>query len=117
MANTGSRVLPDLIYSNFDALSGTELFEDLLHYLKTHGVTVVLLLPPLHPDVYQTCLHDPRYSITIKVEAYLRQLARNNSIAVVGSFDPGRYGFRAEDFADEIHGHDTVMQKLFETYR
>jgi hypothetical protein len=117
MENTGSRVLPEIIYSNFDTLSGTGLFEDLLHYLKAHGVKAVLLLPPLHPDVYRSSLHDPRYSITLKVEAYLRQLARDNNLIVIGSFDPGRNGFKAEDFADEIHGHETVMQKLFETYR
>ncbi|HME42582.1 MAG TPA: hypothetical protein VKF36_05800 [Syntrophorhabdales bacterium] len=117
MAQIGLRGLPPIIYRDFEALSGTELFEDLLHYLKTHGVAVVLLLPPLHPDVYQACLNDPKYSITIKVEAYLRQLARDNGFTMVGSFDPGKYGFRAEDFADEIHGHESVMKRLFETYR
>ena len=117
MKEIGSRGLPPIIYRNFDTLSGTELFEDLLNYLKTHGVAVVLLLPPLHPDAYRTCLKDPKYSITIKVEEYLRQLARDNGFAVIGSFDPGKYGFGAEDFFDEIHGHESVMKKLFETYK
>jgi hypothetical protein len=117
MENVGSGLLPEIVYSNFDTLTGTELFEDLLHYLKANGMRVVLLLPPLHPAVYQSCLHDPRYRITLKVEAYVRQVARDNDIAVVGSFDPGSYGLSGADFADGIHGHDSVMQKLFETYR
>jgi hypothetical protein len=109
--------LPEIIYSNFDAISGTELFENLLHYLMAHGVRVVLLLPPLHPDVYRFWQQNPKYAITLKVETYLRELARANNITVIGSFDPGRYGFRADDFADAIHGHETVMERLFEGFR
>ncbi len=117
MAEIGGRGLPPIIYGNFEALSGTELFENLLRYLTSRGAGVVLLLPPLHPDVYKTCLNDPGYGITIKVEEYLRQLARDNGYTVVGSFDPGKYGFRAQDFADEIHGHESVMKKIFENYK
>ncbi len=117
IAEIGSRGLPEIIYNNFDALSGTELFEDLLHYLMAHGVKVVLLLPPFHPDVYRACQQNPKYGMTLKVETYLREMARANNIEVIGSFDPGRCGFSAEDFVDGIHGHAIVMKRLFEGYR
>ena len=109
--------LPEMVYSNFDALSGTELFEDLLHYLIAHGVRVVLLFRPSHPDVYRFWQQNQKYAITLKVETYLRDIARADNITVIGSFDPGRYGFRADDFADAIHGHEIVMKKLFEGFR
>ncbi len=117
MPDIGSRDLTEISYNNFNALSNTELFEDLLHYLMSRGVRVVLLLPPYHPDAYRACQQNPKYGMTLKVETYLREIARANSITVVGSFDPARYGFRAEDFSDEIHGHEIVMKRLFEGYR
>ena len=117
MPELGSIGLPEIIYHNFTELSGTELFENLVRWLKSHGVKVVFLLPPLHPDAYQICLRDPKYGITLKIEAYLRQFARDNDITVIGSFDPSKYGFKAQDFSDMIHGHEHVMQKLFENYR
>jgi hypothetical protein len=117
MAEVGSRGLGDIIYSDFNSLSHTELFEDLLHYLIAHGVRVVLLLPPYHPDVYRASQKDPKYRMTLEVERYLRETARANNITVIGSFDPGKYGFTAEDFVDEIHGHETVMRRLFEGFR
>jgi hypothetical protein len=117
MTASGSSGLPETIYSNFDTIGGTELFEDLLHYLLTHGVKVVLLLPPYNPDVYRAYQQNPKYKMTLEVEAYLREIARVNNIKVIGSLDPGRYGFKAEDFSDEIHGHEIVMKRLFEGFR
>ena len=117
MAEVGSRGLGDIIYSDFNSLSHTQLFEDLLHYLIAHGVRVVLLLPPYHPDVYRASQKDPKYRMTLEVERYLRETARANNITVIGSFDPGKYGFTAEDFVDEIHGHETVMKRLFEGFK
>ena len=78
---------------------------------------VVLLLPPFHPDAYQACKDNPNYRMTLEVEAYLRALARAEGFAVIGSFDPEKYGFRGDEFFDGIHGHDMVMQKLFQGYR
>ncbi|HVN25522.1 MAG TPA: hypothetical protein VMT71_16255 [Syntrophorhabdales bacterium] len=114
MPQVGTGGLPDIIFSNFTELSSTELFEGLLQWLKNHGVTVVFLLPPLHPDVYQICVRNPEYGATLKVESYLRRLAADNGFTVVGSFDPARYGFKPQDFSDMIHGHESVMKRLFE---
>jgi hypothetical protein len=108
--------LPDIIYNSFDTLTGTQLFEDLLQYLKAHGVNVVLLLPPIHPDAYRAWLQNPRFRITLQVETYLRELARRNNFKVIGSFDPSHYGFTNNDFSDAIHGHENVMKKLFEGF-
>ncbi len=90
------------------------MFEDLLQYLKAHGVNVVLLLPPIHPDAYRSWLQNPRFGITVQVETYLRELARRNNFKV--AFDPSHYGFTNNDFSDAIHGHENVMKKLFEGF-
>jgi hypothetical protein len=121
MANVDPTVaqatLPEGYYGTFKAMTGTGMFEDLVHYLKRHGVRVVFLLAPLYPASYRACEVNPKYRMTLKVEDYLRGLARTNNITVVGSFNPNRFGLKGEDFFDGVHGHDIVMKKLFEGYR
>ncbi len=108
---------PDRYYKNFEVIAGAETFGNLVRYLKKRGVRVVLLLPPLHPASYRACKENPTYGITLRVEAYLRDLGRAENITVVGSFDPERYGFKGEEFFDGHHGHDIVMKRLFEDYQ
>ncbi len=109
--------MPDVYFNDFDSLSNTGLLEGLVVYLQKRGVRVVFFLPALHPFAYRSCLTNPRYEITLKVETYIRDLAAKYGVTVVGSFDPALYGFKGEDFFDGHHGHEIVLKKPFEEYK
>ena len=109
--------MPDMYFNNFNSLSDTELLEGLVHYLQKRGVRVVFLLPPLNPFAYRSCRSNPKYEVTLRVEAYVRALARACGVTVVGSYDPTPFGFTGADFFDGTHGHETVMKRLFENFR
>lgn len=113
--NGGKKAMPDSYFNQY-TLYGKEILEGLVSYLQRQGVRVVLLLPPLEPSVYLSCVENPKYAITLRIEEYLRDLARRKSITVVGSYDPSPYGFRGEDFFDGHHGYENVMQRLFEGF-
>ena len=118
MTNDGpSSAMPDTYFKDFDSLWGTEMFEGLVHYLQKQGVSVVFLLPPFHAFAYRSCYENSKYAITLKVEEYIRHVARRDNITVIGSFNPSGYGFKGEDFYDGHHGHEIVMKRLFEGYK
>jgi hypothetical protein len=108
--------MPGGFFKDFELLYGTDVFEDLVRYLRKKSVKVVFLLPPFHPHAYRSCFTNPTYGITLKIEEYLTEFAGRNGVTVVGSYNPAMYGFRGEDFCDGWHSHDTVMQRLFEGY-
>jgi hypothetical protein len=110
-----SLTVPKVCVQNFDSLHGTDVFEGLVRYLVKRGVKVVFLILPFHPDAYQSCRQDPECHMTLEAETYLRNVARRNNTIVIGSIDPGRLGFKGDDFFDAVHGHETVMKRLFET--
>ena len=112
-----SNAMPDMYFKDFNSLNATEQFEGLVRYLQGHGVRVVFLLPPFHAAAYRSCFANPKYGVVPRIETYLRDFARRNGITVIGSYDPALYGFRGEDFFDGTHGHDIVMQKIFENFR
>ncbi len=109
--------MPDTYFRDFTSLTGTEIFEGLVDYLRRKGVRVVFVLPPFHPHAYRSCFENAKYGITLKVEEYARDLAQKKGITLVGSYDPSQSGFTGEDFFDGTHGHEIVMRRFFENYR
>jgi len=110
-------MMPFGYLNHFEFLSGLELFENFLHYLRGKKVEVILLLLPFHPAAYKLFNDNPRYQIVISLEKYLKDFALWNNIRVMGSYDPGRYQLTEKDFFDDTHGHEIVAKKVFQEYR
>jgi hypothetical protein len=102
---------------DFDHLSYTRLFEDLLVYLKNKGVEVVIVLLPINPSLYEHLEKSPKGRFILSVEDYLKAVASRYGIQLIGSYDPRPYGFTGKDFFDTIHGHDAVAQKIMADYQ
>ena len=92
------------IYSceNFDAIDelARKRFQDLIEFLMSRDLKVVILLPPYHPMVYERIAADAYYSNILEVEDMLRNI---KGVVVVGSYDPSIDGYNEEDFFDGIH--------------
>ncbi len=102
------------IYSveNFNKLSNTQLFEQLITHLQKNGVEVVLFLPPYHPIVYQYFLNYTKYKYVLEAENYLQTLSHKQNIQLFGSYNPDLYGFTSTDFTDGMHAKSYISQKI-----
>jgi hypothetical protein len=89
----------------------TEL-EALLVYLRAQGMDVCFYLGPYHPVTYAEMRDQHGYRIGGDMEDYLRGLAEQPGVSVVGSYDPVRAGVTAADFFDGLHVKDTGTAKI-----
>ena len=92
------------------------LFEQFIDYLQMNGVKIVFFMHPYNPIVYSSLKMNPKYFNLQYSEAYIRKIAKEKTICVLGSFDPSQEGFSGEDFFDGMHGHEVVSKKIFQNY-
>ncbi|HPN14344.1 MAG TPA: hypothetical protein PLA65_19960 [Spirochaetota bacterium] len=86
-----------------------EEIEQLFRRIKHSGVDMVFWFPPYHPAVFKKIVSD--CPIIIQSEEYFRDVARKNSMRTYGSYDPGKSGFREEDFFDHHHLKNDPMRR------
>lgn len=98
--------------SRLDAARQTE-FEDFVDHLLARGVQVTIYLGPYHPTTYEYFLRERDLRVGGKVEDYLRSMATDRDIEVLGSYDPGRAGVGPEDFFDALHVRESGVAKIF----
>ncbi len=98
---------------NYDDSEKTE-FQALISYLNKQDVEVVLYLTPYHPIVYSYLEHAERYEKALKTERLIKELAMEDGIAVVGSYNPALCGVSGEDFTDEMHLRRESLQRILE---
>lgn len=106
------------VYSleNFNSLDNVEIFEKFIKYLQGNGVKVVFFLPPYNPIAYDLLVQNSKYKIIEDVEEKLKQLADENDIKLLGSYNPHKYNFTNGDFYDGMHGNEMVTEKIFLDY-
>lgn len=93
-------------YKNFYSLEGNrDKFENFLDSLQAQGVRVVFYLPPFHPIVWEQAQQS--YPIFGTVENYLKTMAVDRNIPVVGSYDPDVYHLENKQFLDGAHLKNT----------
>ena len=71
---------------------------------------VVLILPPFHPSVYDLMRNDR--PIFVKIENDYREIAKNNGIEIIGSYDPKKVGCDSSEFYDGMHPKGVCMDKV-----
>lgn len=74
-----------------------------ISYLKSHGIEIVLYLPPYHPIVYSFLQDSEKYRIVLEAEDFFRAMAEDYGMPIVGSYDPERCGLSNKDFLDGMH--------------
>lgn len=78
-------------------------------YARSQGTTVILVLSPWHPYLYDSLLTEAdKHAGFFAVEPWLRQYCAQNDVPLYGSYDPALIGGLAEeDFFDGLHCRDT----------
>ncbi len=83
-------------------------------YLQQKGITVRLLLSPLHPDYYHFMESQPdTYEQAFETERMYRELAEKYGIDLYGSFNPDVLGLTNADFYDAIHPKEEALMRYY----
>lgn len=83
-------------------------------YLQQKGITVRLLLSPLHPDYYHFMESQPdTYEQAFETERLYRNLAEKYGIRLYGSFNPDVLGLTNADFYDAIHPKEEALMRYY----
>lgn len=89
------------------------LLSDLIDYLKSRGVEVILYLPPYSPMMYNYIESEEQYQITFRIEDRIRQMAKEKQVALYGSYDPAGCGLAMTDLYDIYH---VKTEKMMDTF-
>ncbi|TGK95322.1 acyltransferase [Leptospira brenneri] len=71
---------------------------------------VALILTPYHPQLYEKMKKEK--PIFLIIEKEFRDLARENNILIIGSYDPDKVGCAADEFYDGMHPRAQCMKKV-----
>ncbi|PTN07313.1 SGNH/GDSL hydrolase family protein [Mangrovibacterium marinum] len=105
---------PDEQFRQLSA-EATERFERLIDYLREKGCQVFLYIPPYHPTTYQLLAGTAKTSGIIDAERYVRAIAREKQVALIGASDPAALGLNGEQFYDGVHLRAKALDSLITT--
>lgn len=101
----------------FDAISieQEKTFDAFIRYARSQGTTVILVLSPWHPHLYNCLIAEPEnHAGFFEVENWLRSYCAENNIPLYGSYDPACIpGLTEEDFFDGLHCKGSGIEKFF----
>lgn len=117
LAAAASTTFNSVHMEGFDAMSDTQIqaFEAFIDYAHSQGTTVILVLSPWHPFLYNYLLNETDlHKGFFQVELWIRQYCAENNIPLYGSYDPECIeGIEEMDFFDGLHCKDTGIKKFF----
>lgn len=90
-----------------------QLLSALTEYLSDNGVEVILYLPPYSPMMYNYIESAEQYQITFQIEERIRQIAKEQGVALYGSYDPAGCGLQMTDLYDIYHVKTEKMPDTF----
>ena len=88
---------------------------NLLLWLKNKGIEVVLLLAPYHPDLFLRMQKER--PIFLELEQKFRDIAFQQEIQIIGSYDPNIVGCTSDEFYDAMHPKESCMQKVVSEFK
>ena len=87
-------------------------FETLINYLINNGINVIFYFSPYHPMAYKTFSGNPKYKNFINSEIYFKNLAKENRIQCIGSFNPYKLGMDESYFLDYQNSNYKCVNEL-----
>lgn len=91
----------------------TKELEKFIDLLLNDKVKVIFFLAPYHPCAYEIFMQSANYKIK-ETEEYIKKLAEEKNIKIVGSYNPAVYSVTEEDFYDGVHAKKSAIKKIWE---
>ncbi len=88
-------------------------FSALVWHLQEAGTEVILYLPPYSPMMYNYIESEENFRIALEVERQVQELAKEQNIALYGSYDPAGCGLEMTDLYDIYHVKTDKMMDTF----
>jgi len=109
--NTKGRVI-NYSMSNYKfAEDQLKIYDNFIkHLVLHHKKKVILVLSPYQPNSYEISVKEK--PIYLEIEKKFRDLAKENSIKIIGSYDPKKIGCQNKEFYSHDHPTDTCMAKV-----
>lgn len=92
--------------------NAVDLLRAVVHWFDASGTKVVFVLVPYHPAPYAE-LATMGQTALVPLENYIRRLAVELDIPVVGSYDPSQANCSADDFTDALHPRRDCVRRQF----
>ena len=116
---SGDEIKSVLTYSYMDQYQISADYERdlrrLIVFAQSHDVEVYFLLSPYHPDVFERMKSNA--AVFMDVEQYMRRLAADYSVPVLGSYDPAPYKCNPSEFYDGMHPKSTCLDQILLHHR
>lgn len=90
-----------------------ELWNIFICCLKNNKIEIILFLPPYHPIVYKYLSESEQYKIINTVEQFFLTYAQDNSLKIIGSFNPSKVNLSEDAFYDGMHVKPDAISKIF----
>ena len=88
-------------------------FRTLIQFLKEKNTTVILYLPPYHPETYRLYVNDnPLFE---ELEDFADELQTDFQIERIGAYNPHIFQLSDEDFYDALHNSRAGFTKIWES--
>ena len=93
-----------------------KLFEQLINYLNDKHCSVLLFIPPFHPQTVRLYEQSNQTSGVFMAESYLRTFARSHNIQLLGDNHPDSLNLSSIDFYDGVHLKPESVNRYFQVH-
>ena len=87
-------------------------FKVFLSRLIQDGISLEIILAPYHPIVYDFIKNNAKYRLVLEVESYIKSLAKESGLELIGSYDPSHFNLDSGDFYDGMHINEKGAAKI-----
>ncbi len=89
------------------------LIKSFINYLKKKNIKIEIFLGPFHPIVYKYFNENRKFKGVILAEKFVGEIAKENSIKIVGSYNPSKFKLTSDYFSDGIHPNQKCINYFF----
>lgn len=87
-------------------------FENLIEELQKHNVTISFIFVPRPPLLWNYIQSNEQYQMFNEADQYLHQLASQNNINIVGSYNPYEVNAKNTDYFDAFHSMPEFINQM-----
>ena len=104
-------------WDNYAELSPIEIerWQQFIRYLQKKGIEVYIYESPYHPITFKRLNDEERYEMMETAMNYVDQFAEENTLMVIGSYNPSQCNLQECDFYDGTHVRKEHVAKLMES--